>query len=74
MAVETPKMRASEAAHYVRLAESTMAKLRCYGGGPPFSKAGPRLVVYDRSDLDAWLASRRCRSTAEYASLAARED
>ncbi len=73
MPVETPKMRAREAANYVRLAESTLAKLRCYGGGPSFSKAGPRLVVYDKNDLDAWLTSRLCRSTAEYASLAERE-
>jgi hypothetical protein len=47
---------------------STLAKLRCYGGGPRFAKAGPRLVIYDRSDLDAWLKSRTCHTTSEYRS------
>ncbi len=63
------KMRAPEAASYLRMAGSTLAKLRCYGGGPRFAKVGPRLVVYDRADLDAWLANRLCHSTAEYPTL-----
>jgi hypothetical protein len=66
------KMRATEAAIYLRMAPSTLAKLRCYGGGPRFAKAGPRLVVYDRSDLDAWLEHRIYHSTSEYCSLAGR--
>ena len=37
------KMRAPQAAAYTRVAESTLAKLRCYGGGPRFAKLGPRL-------------------------------
>jgi len=65
-------MRAPEAAGYLRMAESTLAKLRCYGGGPRFAKAGPRLVIYDRADLDAWLADRIVHSTSEYGSLAKR--
>ena len=67
-------MRTRDAADYLRLAVSTLAKLRCSGGGPVFSKAGPRLIIYDKFDLDAWLASRLCNSTAEYSSLAMRED
>ncbi len=63
---EQSKLRAPEAARYLRIAVSTLAKLRCYGGGPRFAKAGPRLVIYDRADLDAWLASRLCNSTSEY--------
>ncbi len=59
-------MRADEAAAYLRLAQSTLAKLRCYGGGPVFAKAGGRRVIYDKSDLDAWLESRLFRSTSEY--------
>jgi hypothetical protein len=66
------KMRSPEAAAYLRMAESTLAKLRCYGGGPRFAKVGPRLVIYDRADLDAYLADRMCRSTSEYATLAKR--
>ena len=63
------KMRAPEAAKYLKVAESTLAKLRCYGGGPRFAKAGRRLVIYDRADLDAWLTNRTCRSTSEYGGL-----
>ena len=72
MAEINKKMRSPEAAAYLRMAESTLAKLRCYGGGPRYSKVGPRLVIYDRADLDAYLADRMCRSTSEYATLAKR--
>ncbi len=72
MADSNKKMRSPEAASYLRMAESTLAKLRCYGGGPRFAKVGPRLVIYDRADLDAYLADRMCRSTSEYATLAKR--
>ncbi|WND77886.1 helix-turn-helix domain-containing protein [Thalassospiraceae bacterium LMO-SO8] len=60
------KMRAPHAAQYLRLSTSTLAKMRLRGDGPPYSKAGPRIVLYDRADLDAWLISRRRRSTSEY--------
>jgi predicted DNA-binding transcriptional regulator AlpA len=66
------KMRSPEAASYLQMAPSTLAKLRCTNGGPRFSKMGPRLVVYDRADLDAWLANRLCHSTSDYGSLARR--
>jgi hypothetical protein len=49
-------MRTREAAAFLKLAESTLCKLRCYGGGPSYSKAGARIVVYDRADLEAWLS------------------
>ena len=44
---------------------STLAKWRMTGKGPPFSKVGPRLVVYDPDDLDDYVAARRRRSTAD---------
>jgi hypothetical protein len=69
MTTITEKMRVPEAAAYLRLAPSTLAKLRCSGGGPPFSKAGGRVVIYDKTRLDEWLAGRLCRSTSEYGSL-----
>lgn len=34
------------------------------GGGPPFVKAGGR-ALYDRLDLERWIASRRRRSTSD---------
>jgi predicted DNA-binding transcriptional regulator AlpA len=60
------KMRVPEAARYLGLAQSTLNKMRCFGGGPRFAKAGPRVVIYDRCDLDEWLEDRTCRSTSEY--------
>jgi predicted DNA-binding transcriptional regulator AlpA len=58
-------MRAPEAADYVRLSQSTLAKLRLRGGGPVYSKAGVRIVVYDIADLDTWLANRQRKSTSD---------
>lgn len=66
VSVHTQKLTTYEAANYLRLALSTLAKLRCFGGGPRFAKVGPRRVVYDKDDLDEWLASRSYRSTSEY--------
>lgn len=53
-----------EAAGYCGSSASTFNKLRVFGGGPIFIKLGRR-VVYDPSDLDAWLAARRRASTSE---------
>lgn len=58
-------LRAPQAASYIGLSTSTLAKMRLRGDGPPYSKAGPRIVLYARADLDAWLTSRRRRSTSE---------
>jgi predicted DNA-binding transcriptional regulator AlpA len=66
VSIVTHKMRAREAAAYLRLAPSTLAKFRCQGGGPPFFKAGGRAVIYDRAQIDDWLASRLCKSTADH--------
>ena len=53
-----------DAAQRVGLSVSTLNKLRVFGGGPIFLKLGRR-VVYDPADLDAWLASKRRRSTSD---------
>ncbi len=52
-------MRPRLAAQYIGHSESTLAKLRMrhnQGCGPLFAKRGG-LVLYRRSDLDAWIAS-----------------
>lgn len=56
----------SEAALYLRLSRSCLAKWRCQGGAhhPTYHLVG-RKVVYSVADLDAWLASRRRRSTSD---------
>ena len=55
---------AKDAASYIGLAAQTLAKMRVTGDSPPFYKVG-RQVLYDRADLDAWLAERRRRSTSD---------
>lgn len=61
-----PTLNTAEAARYTGLAESTLKQWRCKGGDHaiPFLKVG-RSVRYLRSDLDAYLYSRRRRSTTE---------
>lgn len=56
------RYRAAEAAEYlalvhgVEITESTLAKKRCLGGGPPFFRTTMRAILYERGDLDAWAA------------------
>ena len=57
------KLRTKAAARYLGLAGSTLAKLRVRGDGPPYSKAGSRVVVYDLRDLDDGLRVTRRTST-----------
>lgn len=55
--------RTTEAAQYIGIAASTLAKLRMRGQGPAYSKAGKRLVVYRSTDIDDWLLKSRRIST-----------
>jgi hypothetical protein len=55
---------ANEAAQLSGLRPATLAKMRCWGGGPAFYKLGRR-VRYLRDDCLAWLAARRVRHTSE---------
>ncbi|WP_370237829.1 helix-turn-helix transcriptional regulator [Brevundimonas sp.] len=48
----------------------TLEKWRVIGGGPAYIKTG-RAVVYQVSDLDAWLEARKFASTSEYPGEAA---
>lgn len=61
----TKFLRAIDAASYLGLSRSTLAKMRMTGEGPPYSKAGRRIVVYDQQRLDDWLAIRLHRSTSD---------
>jgi predicted DNA-binding transcriptional regulator AlpA len=63
--IQTTKLRAPEAARYVGLSPSTLAKMRLRGDGPMYSKAGPRIVIYDKADLDDWLNQHRRSSTSD---------
>jgi predicted DNA-binding transcriptional regulator AlpA len=56
----TPK----EAAAFLRLSESFLAKARMRGDGPRYRKLS-RAVRYAKADLEAWLRSCTKTSTAE---------
>jgi predicted DNA-binding transcriptional regulator AlpA len=60
----SPRLRTDLAAEYCGSTKSTFEKYRLTGEGPAYIKLG-RVVVYDRDDLDAWLASNRRMSTSE---------
>ena len=51
------RLRAVEAAQYLRVSRSTLAKWRMSGNGPVYHRCGPRLVYYFRHEIDAWLAA-----------------
>ena len=55
-------LKVKAAAQRLGLSVSTLNKLRCFGGGPPFYKLGAA-VFYREEDLDVWLAERRRSST-----------
>ncbi len=57
-------LRTTEAAAYIGLSKSTLEKLRVTGGGPEYASLG-RAVVYHTEDLDAWVLTRKRRSTSD---------
>ena len=64
-AVIRRRFRTKDAAAYIGIAPSTLEKMRLTGTGPIYQKAGPRIVVYDIQDIDAWLTKRRRVSTSD---------
>lgn len=58
-------LRATDAAAFIGLSPSTLAKMRLRGDGPPFSKAGPRAVIYAVSDLEQWANQHKRTSTSD---------
>jgi predicted DNA-binding transcriptional regulator AlpA len=58
-------LRAPEAAKYLGLSESTLAKRRLYGLPPAFLNLGGRAIGYDIDTLNAWLESCRRQSTSQ---------
>jgi excisionase family DNA binding protein len=57
-------LKPNEAAEFLGLGHSTLAKLRVSGGGPAFRKFG-RSVRYSREDLQRWADERSRRSTSD---------
>ena len=56
--LRSPWLTVQEAAKYLRLSPATLAKMRCRGDGPRYSKSGAK-CVYHSDDLDAYLRGRR---------------
>jgi hypothetical protein len=48
-----------EAARFLGVSPSFLAKRRCYGEGPAFVKYGGKRVVYLKADLEAYRLARR---------------
>ena len=65
-ATQSRYLNAAEAADYLKVSASMLAKRRLSGDGPRYSKLGKR-VLYEIADLDAWIVDRKHRSTSEYA-------
>jgi len=63
------RLNTAEAAKYIGLSASTLAKLRVFGGGPNFYKLSRR-VVYDTRELDAFLQGRSRTSTSDSRNVA----
>ena len=61
----SPFLTTKLAAAFLGLKPSTLERWRSKGEGPVFHKIGGR-IYYTRADLDAWIESRRRRSTAEH--------
>jgi len=56
-----------DAAEFLRLSTSTLAKMRLTGRGPRYRKHGRR-VVYDRIELENWSSRGERASTSELSS------
>lgn len=54
---QSSRLRAAEAANYLRVSRSTLAKWRMSRVGPPFHRCGPRLIYYLQHEIDEWLAA-----------------
>jgi len=57
-------LRPREAAEYLCLSPSTLAKMRLYGTGPDYLKFGRR-VAYYLTDCEAWAKAHRRQSTSD---------
>lgn len=54
---ECKKLRAKEAAAYLSVSGSTLAKWRMNNLGPKYHRCGPRIVYYYQDEIDVWLAA-----------------
>lgn len=62
---ESQYMTPPQAAEYLGVGVSTLAKWRLRGVGPQYRALSTKIIRYVRTDLDAWSASRTRASTTE---------
>lgn len=55
---DDPWMTTKEVARYLSVSCSLLEKRRCRGDGPAYHKVGGK-VLYRKSDVDRWMATRR---------------
>jgi len=55
---QQPNLDTRQTSRYLGVTEAALRLWREKGGGPPWFKAGPRLVRYRRTDLDEWIDKR----------------
>jgi len=53
-----------QTADYLKLSVSTLNRMRGTGEGPTYAKIGRR-IIYELSDLDAWVEARKRTFTGE---------
>lgn len=66
-----PLLTTVEAAAFLRLSPRTLERFRVEGTGPRFLKAGAgkrARVLYDPTELEAWITGFTFASTSEYVS------
>ncbi len=56
---------AKEAARFMRVSDSWLAKARMRGNGPPYAKVG-RSIKYQKKDVVGYIRSQLRRSTSEH--------
>lgn len=54
----TNALTTDEAAPLLGVSADTLFLWRRKGYGPPYTRVGPRKILYDRAELLAWLAAR----------------
>ena len=56
---DKPSITTSYAAEYLGSTPNTLKRWRALGKGPPYYRGLSRKILYKRSDLDLFIASRR---------------
>ncbi len=59
MATGSRRLRTRDAARLLDLSDRTLERMRARGDGPPYVRLSRGLILYDASEILAWLDSRR---------------